>query len=613
MTGDDYIRLRCIASFETFVRHFFAHQYGRKFIVSQHHRQIIDALTEVVAGRCPRLIINMPPRYGKTELAVKMFMAYGLALNPQAHFVHLSYSDDLARDNSETVRSLLMTDEWRRIFPYIRLSKSSCSKKKWMTEDGGGVYATSTGGQITGFGAGVVDEDAELEDEVKGVSERSVFGGAIIIDDPMKPEDALSDTRRERINQRFETTIRSRVNSRSTPIVIIMQRLHRNDLAGYLLESEPSEWRVLSLPAITQEQGHDAPLWEFKHNLQELYRLREINRYVFETQYMQNPMPLEGLLYEAGRWREYQVPPIGRRLRRCMVDTADTGSDYLCAICYDETEQGAYVTDVLFTQESMDTTEDMLARMLVAHGTEQCDIESNNGGRGFARNVERKVRLLGDARCTFVSFSQTANKETRLLTRASEVQNLTYFPAGWRERWPHFAGQLDGMMKAGRNAHDDAADCLTMTAERRGEFGWHTYTEAPAGGVRVAEIELQEHGVVWWCVVQRVDDVVYLIDGGTGEELPDLDGAVQVETCQSEIARARAYRERHPDTWLRAQRTNPAGHIAQWWAVARKVLLPTDTDTPFVANLLAYDGTQTAGAVACLCAAVERLSRAQIA
>lgn len=613
MTGDDYIRLRCIASFETFVRHFFKHQYGKRFVVSAHHRQMFEALSDVVAGRCPRLIINMPPRYSKTEIAVKMFMAYGLALNPQAHFVHLSYSDDLARDNSETVRSLLMTDEWRRIFPYIRLSKSSRSKKKWMTEDGGGVYATSTGGQITGFGAGVVDEDVELEDEVQGVSERSVFGGAIIIDDPMKPEDALSDTRRERINQRFETTIRSRVNSRSTPIVIIMQRLHRNDLAGYLLESEPSEWRVLSLPAITQEHGQDAPLWEFKHNLAELYRLREINRYVFETQYMQNPMPLEGLLYDAGRWREYQVPPIGRRLRRCMVDTADTGSDYLCAVCYDETEQGAYVTDVLFTQESMDVTEDMLARMLVAHGTEQCDIESNNGGRGFARNVERKVRLLGDSRCTFVSFSQTANKETRLLTRASEVQNLTYFPAGWRERWPHFAGQLDGMMKAGRNAHDDAADCLTMTAERRGEFGWHTYTEAPAGGVRVAEIELQEHGVVWWCVVQRVDDTMYLIDGGTGEEIPELDGAVQVETCQSEIARARAYRERHPDTWLRAQRTNAAGHITQWWAVARKVLLPTDTDTPFVANLLAYDGTQTAGAVACLCAAVERLSRAQIA
>ena len=439
MTGDDYIRLRCIASFETFVRHFFAHQYGRKFIVSAHHRQIIEALTEVVAGRCQRLIINMPPRYGKTELAVKMFMAYGLALNPQAHFVHLSYSDDLARDNSETVRSLLMTDEWRRIFPYIRLSKSSRSKKKWMTEDGGGVYATSTGGQITGFGAGVVDEDAELEDEVRGVSERSVFGGAIIIDDPMKPEDALSDTRRERINQRFETTIRSRVNSRSTPIVIIMQRLHRNDLAGYLLESEPSEWRVLSLPAITQEQGQDAPLWEFKHNLQELYRLREINRYVFETQYMQNPMPLEGLLYDAGRWREYQVQPIGRMLRRCMVDTADTGSDYLCAICYDETEQGAYVTDVLFTQESMDTTEDMLARMLVAHGTEQCDIEVV--GRAEIHGIEgveitaveydpKEMNRIGDAdrterrfaaqltetHCRYLAESHTENGVKKLFT-----------------------------------------------------------------------------------------------------------------------------------------------------------------------------------------------------
>lgn len=88
MTGDDYIRLRCIASFETFVRHFFKHQYGKRFVVSGHHRLMFEALSDVVAGKCPRLIINMPPRYGKTELAVKMFMAYGLALNPQAHFVH---------------------------------------------------------------------------------------------------------------------------------------------------------------------------------------------------------------------------------------------------------------------------------------------------------------------------------------------------------------------------------------------------------------------------------------------------------------------------------------------------------------------------------------------
>ena len=117
--------------------------------------------------------------------------------------------------------------------------------------------------------------------------------------------------------------------------------------------------------------------------------------------------------------------------------------------------------------------------------------------------------------------------------------------------------------------------------------------------------------MAWWCVVQQTGDAVYLIDGGTGEQLPVIqDAAVQVEVCQSEIPRAREYREQHPDTWIRAQRTNPAGFIAQWWAVARKVLLPTDTDTPFVSDLLAYSGENTGGAVSCLCAAVERLARA---
>ena len=183
-----------------------------------------------------------------------------------------------------------------------------------------------------------------------------LYTSALIIDDPVKPEDAISDTPREKVNQRFETTIRNRVNSRNTPIIIIMQRLHEHDLCGYLMETEPGEWTVLSLPAIIYENGKEKALWEFKHTIEELHRMQRVNSYVFETQYMQNPTPMEGLMY--GKFKTYEAIPItNRAIRKNYTDTADTGSDYLCSIDYIDTEIGNFILDVLFTQKEMEFTE----------------------------------------------------------------------------------------------------------------------------------------------------------------------------------------------------------------------------------------------------------------
>lgn len=196
-------------------------------------------LDRIIKGDLKRVCISIAPRYGKTELAVKNFIALGLAHNPTAKFIHLSYSGSLAEDNSESVRDFIDSEDYRKIFPYVELSKSSASKSKWNTTRGGGVYATATGGQITGFGAGEVDR--EFMDGMNGMevlSNSKIFAGAIVIDDALKPDDALSDLKRQRVNERFENTIRSRTNSRDTPIVVIGQRLHSNDLIGYLKETE---------------------------------------------------------------------------------------------------------------------------------------------------------------------------------------------------------------------------------------------------------------------------------------------------------------------------------------------------------------------------------------
>lgn len=272
----EIIKEKCESSLLFFTRYLFKENTGNKFEVAEFHKTLADTLERVYNGEISRLIINIPPRYGKTEIAVKMYICWVLAKNPSAKFIHLSYSDALALDNSSQAMEYIKSDAFRSIWN-LELKNDSQSKKKWYTKEGGGVYATASGGAITGFGAG--------------------NGGAIIIDDPLKPDDALSDVRRSFINNRYNTTIRSRVNTREVPIIVIMQRLHEDDLSGYLLEGgSGEEWYHLKFPALDENNN---PLWASKHSFKELEAIRQADRYTFAGQYMQIPAPDEG-----GEWRK---------------------------------------------------------------------------------------------------------------------------------------------------------------------------------------------------------------------------------------------------------------------------------------------------------------------
>lgn len=462
-----------------FTRYFFKKRFKRKFVVGAHHVRITDVLNRILNGELTRVIFNVAPRYGKTELITKNFIANGFALNPRAKFIHLSYSDDLARDNSRDIQEIMRSDEYQRLFPGTM--PMSSSTKKWRTEAGGGMYAVSSGGQVTGFGAGLVDEeeDEALKDAVKEVENNidieridERFGGAIVIDDPIKPDDATNEKVRDKVNHKFETTIRNRVNSRKTPIIIVMQRLDENDLCGYLQKLEPDDWTVVCLPCITiDENGNEQALWPFKQSLEELKDLQQKEPWVFDTQYMQNPRPLVGLMYPS-EWKTYSTLPVTKQHTiKNYTDTADTGADYLCSIDYVETEIGNFVLDVLFTDKPMEYTEPETARMLCRDKVDRAVIESNNGGRGFGRNVERQMRLLGNTHTNVSFLTQTKNKNVRINTHSADVQNMTYFPDGWETRWPLFYRAIANYKKEGGNAHDDAPDCLTGTFEQRGSDG----------------------------------------------------------------------------------------------------------------------------------------------
>ena len=455
--ADDVLRSWILSDSLHFARYFFKLMNGgKRFVVGKHHRMICDKLNDVLTGKTRRLIINIAPRYSKSELVSRNFIAMGLAINPAAKFIHLSYSGDLALGNSVAVKDIVKSEDYQRLFG-VEIAVGTDTKSQWNTTKGGGLYATSSLGQVTGFGAGAIENEGEAWQ----------FGGAIVIDDPIKPADALSDNNREAVNLHFETTIRNRVNSRNTPIIIIMQRLHEHDLCGYLMELEPDEWEVLSVPCISyNEDGEEEALWPFKHTIEELHKIESANQFVFDTQYMQNPKPLEGLMYS--KLRTYEILPMEQSIRKNYTDTADKGADFLCSVCYVEPPSGMYVTDVLYTDKPMEYTEVKTAEMLLINGTQLVKVESNNGGEGFARNVEKNVRLQGTPvalKMNFTSFFQSLNKNVRIFSHSAEVQNLIYFPSDWETRWPQFAQAVKGYRKVGRNAHDDAPDALTGMVE----------------------------------------------------------------------------------------------------------------------------------------------------
>lgn len=276
-----------------FTRYFFKHREGMKFITNWHHRLIADTLLEIERGVYDGhvVIINVSPGSSKTQMAVVNWIARSLAINPRCRFLHLSYSDQLAEQNSLGAKDIVESDEYQELWN-LKIRPDSKSKKRWnviFDEDGternaGGVYATSMRGQVTGFRAGHMNDG---------------WQGCIIIDDPLSPEMAESTADRNRINDILVNTIKSRKANPATPILLIMQRLHENDPTGFIRNGGLNlPVKHIKIPAIIkdEETGEDKSYWEYKENFKDLVKQRDEGsskeKYVFYGQYMQEPAPV---------------------------------------------------------------------------------------------------------------------------------------------------------------------------------------------------------------------------------------------------------------------------------------------------------------------------------
>ena len=446
---DKVLKVMCESDLLFFTRYIYKENHRRNFIVAPHFVIIANKLMDVINGKTKRLIINIPPRYGKTELAVKCFIAYGLAINPQSKFIHLSYSDDLALDNSSNAKEYVESEAFQK-FWQMSLKKDAQGKKKWFNDNGGGVYATASGGAITGFGA--------------GVSESKVFSGAIIIDDPLKPDDAFSEVKRKSVNDRYNNTIRSRVNDRETPIIIIMQRLHEDDLSGFLLDGgSGEEWEHLCLPALDDNNNS---LWEAKHSFDELEQIRQANRYNFAGQYMQQPAPDEG-----GEWRkewfeivDKSTVPIDSLKWELIVDgayTKDTSNDPTGF------QIGAKHGNDYIILSSIDKYLEMpeLMRFLPQHieasgvKVNLTLVEPKASGKTIVQLIQQSTKLnIAEIKTTFVNTSKIEN--ARVCSSYIEGGRVKLVKGNWNESFLNQVGTFPNAK------HDEHIDLTCYGIER---------------------------------------------------------------------------------------------------------------------------------------------------
>jgi len=268
-------------------------------------------------GKIRRLIINLPPRHLKSLMASTAFPAWCLGRDPTAQILCVSYAQDLADKLARDCRGIMMSPWYRQLFP-TRLAPHRQAVQEFITTRQGYRLSTSTGGVVTGRGANI-----------------------IIIDDPLKPDEALSDAQRQGANEWFDHTLYSRLNDkRHGAIIIIMQRLHEDDLVGHVLAQEP--WEVVSFAAIaeTDEEHRIETIWgsrsftrrqgEALHPnrepLEVLDRIRRtIGEYNFAGQYQQSPAPLGGGLVKAEWFKRYRENELPERFDR-IVQSWDTAN-----------------------------------------------------------------------------------------------------------------------------------------------------------------------------------------------------------------------------------------------------------------------------------------------
>lgn len=421
-------------------------------------KELCDKLQEFYYNDDEFMIVNEPPRHGKSFTATN-FVEWVLGRNPLERIMSASYSHDLSKNFSKKVRGTISTEKigdnivYSDIFSETKLKFGSSEAMKWQTDKSNQInyLATSPSGSATGFGCTLM----VIDDLVKNAYE------------------ANNESILEAQYEWFVNTMLSRREGKKK-VLIIMTRWNSKDLAGKILEYVEENNISYSHINFKAEQEDGTMLCPSIFDKKASERAKQLmGEDIYEANYNQTPIDIKGCLYSSLQTYS-ELPTV---LEICnYTDTADEGTDYLCsinyAICSDDK---AYILDVIYTQDAMEITEPLVAGMLTKDDVNYAVIESNNGGKGFARNVERICRENNNNHTMFRRFTQTKNKVSRILTGATGVMQNVIFPEDWKSMYPKFYKDVTQFQRLGKNKHDDCADTLTGIYEqliKRANSGW---------------------------------------------------------------------------------------------------------------------------------------------
>ena len=412
----------------------------------EYLKDLCNQLQSFIDSNKKILVINMPPRFGKSYTAT-LFVQWLLGRNNKLKIMTGSYNETLSSTFAKQVRDMIATEQtqgvtvYRDIFPDTKIKYGEASMNKWALEGSqvANYLATSPTGTATGFGADL-----------------------IVIDDLIKnSEEAYNSNVLEKHIDWFTNTMLSRTE-KGFKLIIIMTRWASNDLAGFILSNYDDVVHI-NYKAINDD---GTPLDEGTLSLEDFeFKTKNMAKEIVYANYQQEPIDVKGRLYN--EFKTYVDLPKEKIVKiSAYCDTADTGEDFLCNIIYADCKDSAYILDVIYTKEAMEITEPLVAEAYKKFNVNVADIESNNGGRAFARNIERITRDKGNYKTVVKWFHQSGNKIARILSNSAWVNNNIYMPVDWKNKWSEFAKDIISYQKEGKNKHDDGPDALTGVAEK---------------------------------------------------------------------------------------------------------------------------------------------------
>ncbi len=446
----------------------FARAVSSGIEITQFHDVYYRILEQFAHGKIKKLIVTMPPQHGKSHGATTLLPAYILGLNPDLRLAIASYSASLATKFNRRIQRIIESKEYAELFPETKIKTGTKPANYVRTSDefdiiyhDGSLLSVGREGSLTGNRVDCFILDDLYKDAMEGNS-------------PLVRENCV---------EWYTSVVKTRMHNTSQEIMVFT-RWHEEDLIGVLTHREPFElftsfeqiethdpatWLYLNFEAIksTAPSGIDPreigeALWPERQSLDILLSKRVLDPNRFECMYQGNPTTKDGLLY-GDNFTEYERLPDIILKRGNYTDTADMGDDYLCSICYViGNDHMIYITDVVYTREPMEISEPLVAGMLRDQRTSVSFIESNNGGRGFARAVQR---LVSEVKIEW--FHQSANKQARILSNSATVVHRLRFPPQWQQRWSDLSAHLITYRRNYRsNRWHDAADVLTGIIER---------------------------------------------------------------------------------------------------------------------------------------------------